>query len=221
MLDEISKKISDKIANNTNADKNQSDVIHYGVMAIIHITVFIALISVLGIIFNTFMPILTICLSAAFFRQNSGGAHAESSLLCTSIGCVVCLLLSLFCKTLVGWNIPLYAYIIFAAVSVFLAVLATVFLVPVDTPNKPIKSEKKKKRMKRNSYIILFIYLGLLVVALFLGRSNVEWFLFLVCMCFGILWQTFMLTKIGGRFLSLIQAPFLKISSAIKRKPRN
>lgn len=217
-MERLSSRIADKIAVNTNADHDGREVIQYGVTAILHISLFLALIAVLGVVFDVLMPILTICLAAAFFRQNSGGAHAVNSLLCTSIGCLACLLLSLFAKYFVTLQVPFQFYTVLAAVTVFLAVLATIVLVPVDTPNKPIKTIEKKKRMKRNSGIILAIYTILMVISLILGRSRPQWSLFLVCMCLGVLWQTLLLTKFGRRFFTLIQSPFVRASLRSEHK---
>lgn len=217
MLDQLSSLIANKIADNTDATQDGREVIEYGVMAILHITFFLLLISSLGLIFGVYMPIMTICLSAAFFRQHSGGSHALNSLFCTSIGCVVCLVLSLLCKVASTYSIPLYFYIILSIVSIIAALAATIILVPVDTPNKPIKSEIKKKRMKRNSFIILTIYSVLLAVSIIIGQSYTNWLLFNLCMSLGILWQTFMLTKAGEVFLQGVQIPLKKIIATFSR----
>lgn len=218
MLNELSRKISDKIADNTGGGEQQRQVIAYGVLAILNISAFLLTAVILGAAFGALLPILTVCLSGALFRQSSGGAHAHSSFFCTFIGCIVCLLFSLLCKYAAALPIPGWAYIALTAAVFIAAFAATAALVPVDSPAKPIKSEKKKKRMKRNSYITLAAYLLILVVYLAMSRGGGSFRLFLLSLCAGVGWQSLTLTKPGARLMETLQAPLVKCATLFSHR---
>lgn len=218
MIQTFSQKLADKIASNTNANAESKAVILYGIIAITHTAFFMLLITILGILTNLLFPIWVVCMSAAVLRRNSGGAHAENSVYCTSIGSVVCLFLSFLSKIIIGININITIFIISGVAIFLIAVFAIWRLCPVDTPNKPIKSKSKIKRMRRNSFITLAAYFLLSAISIYFGINNPTWVLFAICLWFGLIWQLFMLTKAGLVFLTFIQKILTSFINLFKKK---
>ena len=77
-------------------------------------------------------------------------------------------------------------------------------LAPVDSPNKPIKSEKKIKRMRKESFVTLFIYLMFSILFVILGFNSRSFYSYNISLLFGIAWQIFALSKLSAQFFHIL-----------------
>lgn len=208
-MENLARKIANNVAISLDYDDEKKAVIAYGLTAIIQITVTILLIILCGIIVNALIEAIIICLSASILRKYSGGAHAGSTELCTFVSVTYCTITAFISKNLI---LKLYSpSIMFAAIIILysLSFLIIYQKAPVDSPNKPIKTEKKRKRMRRSSFIILSGYCFLSVILL-LSDNKFEMFnSFGISLLFGLAWQVLTLTVFGSSLLNKLNSLFI------------
>ena len=86
-------------------------------------------------------------------------------------------------------------------------------LVPVESPNKPLRDSKKIARLRRNTFVLLTIYLFLAAV-LALPKEVLPFSSPSITFSIlsGTVWQTFTLTKPGRRFVNAMEAPFRRLN---------
>lgn len=203
--------LANKIATELQMEDEKREVIAYGLIAIIQMIITTMLVFIAGLIAGTAVEALIICFSVSLLRKYSGGAHLGTIEICTSFALVYCIGFSLIAKYLIYpvLNTYILTFVSFAVLA--LAYFTVYKLAPVDTPNKPIKTDKKKKRMRRGSFTTLTVYLGISVVLLSFSAIYPFLLSYQTSLLFGILWQIFTLTKIGSFILGRIDLISRKI----------
>lgn len=218
-MENLSNSIANKVASELNMDNDKREVIAYGAFALIQTFISIILVSIFGFIFKVTFEALIVLFTASILRKYSGGAHASSAGNCTSIGIIICigqaLSISLIINKWVSFRIALIIELVVFIWSYYMVYK----LVPVDNPSKRIKSEQKRKRMKKGSFIILSIYLLIVifVMILYFNIKKTPLLVYALCIIGGIAWQIFTLTKSGHLTLAKIDI-FLKYLLHIGRK---
>lgn len=208
------KKISENIAGNLKEElkleQEKYEIIEYGLHAFFHMAISVLFVVVFGAVFGVLVESLIISITIAALRRSSGGAHASTELNCAIVGVIVSVIPAIiFVNTNINIkNVMLISFVIFL-VSYYL----NYRLAPVDSPNKPIKSEKKIKRLKRGSLITLGIYMILVIINILLSIKVkfTNSMVYSLCISFGVLWQSFTLTKLGHIVLNLMDSFFIKI----------
>lgn len=218
-MEKLSSNIANRVALELNMDDDKRDVIAYGTFALIQTIISIFLVSTFGLMFHVSLEALIILFTASILRKYSGGAHASSPGNCTSIGVIICvgqaLLISFLVSVYINFKIALILEII-----VFIWCYYMIYkLAPVDNPSKRIKSEEKRKRMKKRSFLILNSYLivDIFIMIAYFNFNKVALLVYALCLTGGIAWQTFTLTKSGHLILAKIDM-FLKYLLNIGRK---
>ena len=194
MIENISKLIAEKVSSELNYDNERKEIIQYGTYALIQTLISIISVLILGLVFNIALEALIFLFTASILRKYSGGAHSESSNVCTLLGIIISICIGFLIKSS-----------FFAKMNFELVVFK---FAPVDTKNKPIKTEKKKKRMKKGSLKILTIYLFIEVLSIIL-YYNSGWSLakpVMLSIIFGVAWQCMTLTYIGNILLKTIDS---------------
>lgn len=199
-MEKIMRSLASKIALSLGYDSEKEAVIAYGLFAIAQITITTVLALLFGLIVGAPVEAMIVCFSVSIFRKYSGGAHAHDAEFCTVISVIYCTVAAWLSKRLVPLYVPL------AMLAAIVLVYAIVFWItnryaPVDSPNKPIKSEQKIKRMRKGSFTVISVYLAL---QLFFYFSASRWPVFRSCgisLLLGIGWQAFTLTPIGAILL--------------------
>ncbi|MEG2290968.1 MAG: accessory gene regulator B family protein [Clostridium sp.] len=206
----ISKKISSKIANELELDKDNEEVIAYGLFSAIQILYNIIAIILIGAIFNVVIEALIVSFVIAILRKSSGGVHASSPIRCLIIGCIVCILIALISKIYVPVNMVVIIGIIVFSWSYYIIWR----FAPVDSLSKPIKSEKKRKRLMRSSIRNLTVYIIIIIIGLITYRLiNMDRILnYIMCIYGGIIWQVLTLTNIGYIIVKLIDDSLNKLT---------
>lgn len=203
-MEKLAKKLATEISKSLAYDDEKEQVIAYGLIAIMQAIVTVILVLLGGFITGAPVEALIICFSISILRKYSGGAHLSSIERCTALGAIYCIMFSSIGKYLLApkWNMY---FMIFTIVAVyFLSFLAIFKLAPVDSPNKLIKSEKKKRRMKKGSMIVLSIYFTLSIIFLLLSSKNHAFNSFSISLLLGIVWQIMTLTKFGSNIIDKI-----------------
>ena len=198
-MQKLSDAIAARLAGDLGYDEERQAVLAYGAYAVIQMATSILLTAIGGILAGCAFEALLISFSASILRKYSGGVHSSSQWVCTSIGLIVCIGVG---------SIIRYSTISIEALTLFLLTAVAAFgwsffwivrLAPVDTPNKPIRSAQKRKRMKRGSLVVLSVYAAIVLVL-----SGAAWITadsmyirFFLSILFGVLWQTATLTRSG------------------------
>jgi accessory gene regulator B len=203
-MEKAANKLSERIAFHLHYDDERKAVIEYGLLAVFNIAVIGLVISCIGLVFGFWYESAVIFLSVGILKKSTGGAHAG-----TMSGCVVMSVISITALA----ALSRYALGFPISVCVNAGITLTVFVicfvvfyksVPVDTPNKPIKKPEKIKRLRRQSFILLFLYTALAIVAILIAPSGARFRSIAFCIRFALLWQTFMLTAYGHRFIRFL-----------------
>lgn len=202
-INEVVKRISRFISEELNLDDEKEAVINYGIFALIQMCLSISLVIIWGAIFNVMVEALIASFASALLRKSSGGVHSEFPGMCNFIGTVVSVLIGLMCKYL---NVNLYIAFLFIICSYLISYYIICKLAPVDSKSKPIRTANKRKRLRRNSLIIVSIYLSLSILNIFLYfiYCNYNFIVYSLCITVGLLWQSFTLTYNGHLVLSKI-----------------
>jgi len=198
-MEKFSKAVAAKLADELEYDNDKREVMAYGAFALTQMLISVGLVMIFGFIFHVVIEALIITFTASILRKYSGGVHASSPNTCTFLGIVVCVGFALLIKLVLAPWIGIYKFLIFGVVLFTWSFYTVNKLAPVDTPNKPIRSEAKRNRMRKGSFTVmgiysLFVFINLLIYLYF------DWdafFVYSICLTFGLFWQVFTLTRIG------------------------
>jgi accessory gene regulator B len=195
-IESICEKISSYIAQELNFDDDKKSVINYGVFAFIQMGICMALVLMVGFIFNVTIEAFIVSLTISILRKSSGGVHAKSPGRCAVIGTVACVGMALICKYI---NVSLSLCIVLGIIIFTWSYYIVHKLAPVDSIAKPIRSVKKIKRLKKSSIMILSIYLIVVIINMlcYTIMKNLSILTYPLCIYMGLLWQVFSLTKCG------------------------
>ncbi len=154
----------------------------------------------LGLLLGVLPGTATGLLVAFLFRHSAGGAHSNSPWRCGIITAVVYPLIALLAVRLSMLKEP-YPDMLTAA-AVLLGLAAVIILAPVDSPAAPIISPLRRKKLKRISVVIMLMLVVFLVV---LRQSQWDYAgQIQICVALNIIWLSFMLSKQGHKFISLL-----------------
>lgn len=206
-VNKVVKKISRFISEELNLDDEKEAVINYGIFALIQMCLSISLVIIFGAIFNVMIEALIVSFTSALLRKSSGGVHSESPGICNFIGTVVSILIGLMCKYI---KVNLYIVFLFIICSYLISYYIISKLAPVDSKNKPIRTENKRNRLRKNSLIIVNTYLLMIILNIFLYFKcyNYKFIVYSLCIAVGLLWQSFTLTYKGHLVLSKVDRIF-------------
>ena len=206
--DQLAKKISDEL----NLEEEQYEIIRYGAFAIMQISLCIIAVAVFGLLFGVMLQALIVSFSTSILRQYSGGTHASRPGSCAVIGTVVSVGLALFMKY-IGNFMNVNTILIVDGISFLIAFYIINKYAPVDSKAKPIKSEAKRKKMRKRSFIIAATYLILSIVFLlsYQFTNNVDFYIFVLDISGGMLFQVFSLTIIGRSVLAKIDQGLTRV----------
>ncbi len=218
-VENLTKIMAEKISSELKLDNDRKEVIAYGFFALLNTLSSIALVAIFGLIFGVLIEALIISFTGAILRKYSGGAHASSPWACTLIGTIItigeALLISFIISPLINLKL-----IIFLGVIVFICSYYIIIkLAPVDSAAKPIRTQKKKDRMKKGSILILDVYVIVVILnfILYLFTQENRFLVFTLCIYGGTLWQVFTLTRGGHLTVYKIDA-FLDQILIFKRR---
>lgn len=205
-IERASNNIVDKITKQLDLDNEKKEILAYGAFALLQTILSIFVIIVLGIMLNILLEALIISFAISILRKYSGGTHASSPSGCIIIGTIVTIAEALIIVCFLSQIINLNLILIIGLFTLMLAFFCIYKFAPVDNPAKPIKSQTKKNKMKRKSFIVLIIYSLIVIMNIFLfcfsgsSRFNV----YSLCIYGGVLWQIFTLTKTGYLILNKV-----------------
>ncbi len=206
-VEKISNKISNSITKELELDENKKSVVNYGIFAIMHTALSVGFVIVFGALFNVLIEALIITLTISILRKNAGGAHASSPGICAFVGTVLSVGMAIVIKNI---NLNVNAIIVISTLIFIWSFIIVYKLAPVDSPSKPIRTDTKRKRLKKSSILILIVYLVIVIgnIICYYATQKVDLLVYSGCIHIGLLWQIFSLTKIGHIVLGKLDALF-------------
>lgn len=209
IISKISMNLSTKLGDRLEKNKDEKDILNYGLFIVIHTLIGMILTILTGIVTGVTIEILIISITSAWFKRYTGGVHATTPERCLVIGLILSLTLSLLCKYLVS-NININ-YIV--TLGIFIIIIFYYIInkkCPVPSKNKPLKKESTRKNLRKkalallNSYLILLISLYVIYI---LMNINVIKIVIVSCIL-GIALQMVVLTEKGKSFINMLDRSF-------------
>lgn len=200
-MEQLANKVANRIAMELSYPEEQEKVIAYGLVALLQTLVMTILTLVIGALCNIFMEAAVLCFAVSFLRKYSGGAHAKSMGSCITLGVMFCIIFGLIIHGVSVFYVPVIAGILTALLVYSFALVVAVKKAPVDSPNKPIRTESKKRRM-RNGTILMIVFYMLIssVLLIYWNHSSIIVSAFW-CLLLSVMWQMNSLTNPGKVFL--------------------
>lgn len=203
-MEKLAKKIANNIARSLDYDEEKEAVVAYGLIAVLQIFETFFLVLMAGLLIGAPAEAMIVCLAVGLLRQYSGGAHAGTAELCIGIGVIYSAAAAFISKKLL-----LSVYTPAAMLPAIIVLYAVSFILvkkyaPVDSPNKPIRTEKKRERMKKGSLVVLSVYFALSVLLFFAGYHVKTFNSYGISLLFGVAWQVFTLMPLGADFLHIV-----------------
>ncbi|HBR31975.1 MAG TPA: hypothetical protein DD733_07820 [Clostridiales bacterium] len=202
-MEEIVRNLANKIGLNLSYDKEKIDVIAYGLTAIVQMLMIFLIVSVIGIFFNTWFESFIIFILVGLLRKSTGGAHNATFMGCLIYSIFFISIMALLSRYLANDCLVIF-YAVFSGIIFVWALYITYKKVPVDSPNKPISKKTTIKRLRRNSFLTLVLYAISTAILFVFSDINIRYVSFALSISISVLWQTFMLTDIGDRFIKII-----------------
>jgi accessory gene regulator B len=207
-MEKLTKNIAETIGSELKLDNDRKEIIAYGTFALLHMALSIVLVIIFGRMFGVSIEALIVSFTGSILRKYSGGAHASSPGICAAAGTVVAVGQALFICFILTPLINLKLIIILGLLIFLWSFYIIYKLAPVDSDAKPIKTQKKRERMKKGSILILGTYLVIAVlnIIMYLLIHEENFLIFSLCIYGGIAWQAFTLTRGGHLIFSKIDA---------------
>lgn len=163
---------------------------------------FIILIA-LSIAFDMVIPMLLILAVAGPLRLTSGGGHLKTFTKCAIITILVFFLLALAANRIIPELNP--GFIIFLIPLIYIVTLMSIhFWVPGSHPAKDLSSEIERLKFRRLSRLFVTGW-GLSCLLLYWAKPE-SLSTFFVSSSMAIVWQDFLVSPLGYRFLDIIEA---------------
>lgn len=219
-IENLTNLIANKISLELKFDNDQKEVVAYGLFALFHTTLSIALVIIFGFIFGVWFEALAISLAGSILRKYSGGVHTSSPGTCAMVGTIIAVGEAIIISFMLASLINLKLVILIGILSFAWCYYIILKLAPVDSASKPIKTEKKKKRMKKGSILILDAYLVTVIlnVLLFLYTHRNIFLVSSMCIYGGTVWQAFTLTRGGHLTIWKIDTFITQILALLRRE---
>ena len=209
-MEALAKRIAASIGKNLGKTDEQIAVIAYGLIGILQFLAILIISLTIGFIFGTWAEVLVIFFSVGFLRRLTGGAHSRGIYNCLVYSvCFVCGFswISAYLLT----RAPISYAILPACLAIYIFGYVTVFLkAPVTPPNKPCRTEAKRRRLRRGAFTVLTVFLVLNTLLLLLGaKLHPRLYTVGLALALSVLWQIFMMTKAGHALIYVIDGAFL------------
>ncbi len=208
-MEKLAHNIAEKIALHMQFDKDKKAVIAYGLTAIFQMVTLFVIITCIGTVFHFWYESIILFIGVGVIRKSTGGAHSKTMYGCILISSLSVTIFSSLSRYILGIPIDIYLNLGVSVLVYIICLFVFYKRVPVESPNKPIRSPEKIKRLRKQSFIIITIFFLLSVISVFLSLRYNRFYSIAVCIRLMMLWQVFTLTKLGIRFFDKIDLRFM------------
>lgn len=203
-MEQFAKKLAHTIALSQGSGKEQEAVIAYGLIALLQMSAIACFITFFGILFDLTYESILIFLGVGLLRKATGGAHSNSIYRCMVTSCFHILLVAFLSKSLLGVVTNSVSYLMLMVLCFVWCTIIVYVKAPVDSPRKPITSETKRTRLRKQSFLTVGLYFLLCVLFWGLSRYHLRFLSLASSICLLTMWQCFTLTRLGHRFIAII-----------------
>jgi accessory gene regulator B len=219
-IEKLTNSIAEKISVELGYDNDRKEVIAYGAFAFLQTILSIVLVIVFGLVFDVLTEALIVSFTISILRKYSGGVHASSPGICAIIGTGIAVVQALLILFVITPSINLKLSILLGLLTFAWSYYVICKLAPVDSVAKPIKTQKKRERMRKGSILVLDAYLIIVVLNIIISLLAHEkrFLVFSLCIYGGIAWQAFTLTRGGHLTLGKIDTFLNQILIYIRRR---
>lgn len=194
----LANSIAEQIAAKLGYNDEQRKVMAYGLGAAIQMLELLIISAVFGLIFDCLYECLIIFLGVGLLRRTTGGAHCSTYMACIMTSSLSICLIALICRWLIPSTIPKWIFIVFGILPAFVCTFAIAYKrVPQASKNKPITNPVKIKRLRKECFITLGVYLALSIVLLLFDWGNGRNITSLCALISVLYWQSFTLTSLS------------------------
>jgi accessory gene regulator B len=169
MINKISTKISKSLVQNEIINFDDYEVCVYGLESIMCTFFQVLGLMILGYLLGCLPQIIIFFIFFSSLRTSAGGWHAPNY-----AACCTCIVISSFGSIFTINNIRVFRDIRVIALFLVASLILVLKYAPVDNPNKRL-SAGEKARHRRNSKIVFFIQLLVILTAYFIDNSLVDY----------------------------------------------
>lgn len=207
-IENLTNNIADKITLELGLDNDRKEIIAYGTFALLHTMLSIFLVVIFGLLFGVWLEALIISLAGSILRKYSGGVHASTPGICAFAGAIIIIGIALLISFAIAPSINLIIVILLGLLTFAYSYYLIFKLAPIDSAAKPIKTEKKRKRMKKGSILILNVYMLIVALNIIMYINTYEKCFLVISLCIygGTAWQAFTLTNAGHLIFRKVDA---------------
>jgi accessory gene regulator B len=205
-IETLAHKIAEKIALQLDYDDDRKAVVAYGLIAILQMATIFIIITIIGILFDFWYECMIIFMGVGIIRKSTGGAHSKTMNGCIIISVLSVTMLSAISRYLLCLPINTFVNL---GISVFIFMISFFIFylrVPVDSPNKPIVKKDKIRRLRKQSYFLLFVFFLLTAIFIELASAYNRFYSLATSVRLMILWQVFTLTETGILLLKKVDS---------------
>lgn len=169
-MDRLLDKLMNFLYNNQeNMSEERYEIVKYGLEIILIKYLFFAAALIIGIIMHSFWECLIFIIFLSSIRSQSGGYHADTRIQCF----VQSMLTFLVTLSLLKLQSIYEILVIPLAVLAFCSSIIIWLLAPIDTENKPL-SENEKKKFGLKSKVILCLEIAIAIVSYLIGFDGIS-----------------------------------------------
>lgn len=216
IIEVLANKIADGIALQLSLEEEKRSVIAYGVIGILQFTTLLLMITIIGLVSGSLYESLIIFSSVAFIRKSTGGAHSKTMSGCNTVSVLSIALLAISSRYLLSTPIDSYINSGITVIVFLVGYVIFYLLVPVDSPNKPIVTIEKIKRLRKESFSKLFLFFLLTIVSILLADTHMRFYSIASSIRVAMIWQAMTLTETGTLLLSKLDNIVSKMLDKLK-----
>ncbi|MDP4177775.1 MAG: accessory gene regulator B family protein [Bacillota bacterium] len=217
LTEKISNKVGIYARSILNVDEEKEMVIVYGAIGLLQIIWSVLWTLAISLIFRVVFEAMLFTIIVSILKKYSGGAHATSPSRCIFIGVTIAIFAGMIIKKFLFRQIFI-VNLVLGIVCIFISFLIIAKLAPVDSINKPIPSDKMRKRLNNTSKNIIIFYILLMLTMIILYKISFKIYFLEAyeCISLGALWQSITLTNHAIKILNKVD--FILSFKNIKRR---
>ena len=208
-MERLAKKIAGSVGESLGKNEEEVAVMAYGLIGILQFLAIFILASIIGIVLGFWLEVLIVFLSVGFLRRLTGGAHSSGIYSCLVYSVIFICGLSALARYLLPM-LPLGANCAICALIFAFGYFMVARKAPVAPPNKPCRTEAKRKRLRKGAFIVLSMFLILVGTSLALSDNAGRIYTLGLALALSTFWQIAMMTRAGHVFITFIDKLFIK-----------
>lgn len=211
-MEQLAKKIAESVGSRLGKTDQEKAVMAYGLIGILQFMAIFVLSSIISIIFGFWFESLIVFLSVGFLRRLTGGAHSAGIYSCLVYSTIFVCGISAIAVFLLP-KLDIYVNLIVCILIFVFGYVMIALKAPVTPPNKPCRTEEKRKRLRKGAFTVLTLFM-ITVFVLIVARSLHSIFYSSgLALALSTLWQISMMTKPGHVFIASMDKIFIQKKS--------